>query len=199
MHHEKDDYITNKKHESLLKIIKTTPNTIRNLSLIVTCWLASNQSFTLFIFYIKYIPVSNVFVVGIAMGFSCIGFLIADPVIRKLGVMKAMKLSYFMISVLIAIVIGAGSDANILVYAVLFFVLKMCICMGYSTIFNGHFLLFDPRIIATSYGICGIFTSSTATLIPIYAELDNRQIPLFIILILNVIATLSCFFIKTID
>lgn len=198
LHHEKDDYIANTQHESLIKIIKTTPNTLRNLSLIVSCWLASNQSFTLFIFYIKYIPVSNVFLVGTAMGFACIGFLIMNYIIRRIGVMKAMKLSYFMVSVLITMVIATGSEANIMVYALLFFLLKMCVCMGYLTIFNAHLVLFDPRILATSYGICGIFTSSTAMLIPIYAELNNRQIPLIIILTLNVIATIACFFMRTI-
>ncbi len=101
-----------------------------------------------------------------------------------------MKLSYLSVTGLIMLVIIAGSEAHIILYIILFFMLKTSICMGYSTIFNAHLVLFDPRILATSYGICSIFACFSSMIIPIYAELENRQLPLVIILILNLIATI---------
>ncbi len=108
------------------------------------------------------------------MGLSCFGYLSANSIISKFDVIKALTISYLTASILIIAIIMIGSDTHIVLYAFLFFILKSSICMGYSAIFVAHIDLFDPRMLATSMGICGIFARSAAMLIHIYAELENR-------------------------
>ena len=130
------------------------------------------------------------------MGFSCFGYLSADSFIAKFDVVKALMISYFISAILLIAIITFGPDTNIMLYAFLFFVLKTSICMGYSAIFVAHIDLFDPRMLATSMGISGVFARSALMLVPIYAELENRQYPLLILLTFNILAVVACFFMK---
>ena len=110
------------------------------------------------------------------MGLSCFGYLSADWIIAKFDVIKALGIAYAAVAILITLIIIVGSETHIILYALLFFLLKSFVCMGYSALFVAHVYLFDARILATSLGVCGIFARSAAMVIPLYAEHPNLSL-----------------------
>ncbi|CDW89023.1 solute carrier family 22 member 4 [Stylonychia lemnae] len=184
------------KQQSLLKLLLSTENTITNIGMINVCRLASCTTFYLFNFYIKYLPV-NIYMIGVAMGMSCFGYLFSDVIIQRFDVIKCLKLSYGITSsVLVIIVFINPALINVYVYSFMFFILKSFVCMSYSAIFVAHVQIFDSRILATTFGICGIFSRLFALFIPMIAELENKQMPLIIVMGMNILAFGATLFLK---
>ncbi|CDW78072.1 solute carrier family 22 member 4 [Stylonychia lemnae] len=184
---------------SIRKLIFTTRYTIRNLLLMIICWISTSTSFFIFNFYIKYIQ-ANIYVIGVAMGFSCFGYLYSDIVVQRLGFAKCLSISYAIASILMGLIIFIDpNQISVYIYALMFFMLKSFVCMSYSGIFVSHVYLFDSRILATSYGICGLFSRIAMLFIPMIVEIPNKKIPLVILLIMNMSAFGASFLLKKID
>ncbi|CDW73257.1 UNKNOWN [Stylonychia lemnae] len=185
--------------QSIFKLFFTTKYTIWNLSLIVICWISTSTSFFIFNFYIKYIQ-ANIYVIGVAMGFSCFGYLYSDIVVQRLGFLRCLSISYGVASILIILIIFIDPNSiSVYIYALIFFMLKSFVCMSFSGIYVSHIYLFDSRILATSYGICGVFSRIAMLFIPIVVEIPNKSIPLIILMIMNMAAFGASFLLKKID
>eukprot|EP00347_Sterkiella_histriomuscorum_P001121 403373245 len=182
--------------QSISSLILGNFQTIQNLLLMAFCWVASSGTFFLLIIFIKYLP-GNVYITGIAMGFSCFGYMACDLINRKVNTFKILSFSYiFCASLLLIILLMEQQTTSILLYAFLFFILKFVVCIAYSAVFVAHTELFDSRILATSYGLCGVFSKLVNMTIPIIAESSDKNLPLKIILAVNVLAFVSSNFLK---
>ena len=155
------------------------------------CWVGTAGSFNMFIVFIKYLP-GNAFLSGTAMGFSCFGYMACDLLLKRSKVLTIMSASYLFSFIILGVILLCDNEnTSHIIFALLFFVLKFLICMGYSCVFLAHIDLFPPQILSTSYGICGILYKCINMYVPILAETDNKIIPLLAILILNLLAFIS--------
>ncbi|CDW74214.1 solute carrier family 22 member 4 [Stylonychia lemnae] len=188
-----------KEKPSILKLLQTTKYTIRNVILMIILWIATSSSFFMFNFYIKYVQ-ANVFLIGIAMGFSCFGYLFSDLILQRVGFLRLINISYTTTSaILIIIVFVDPTSINIYIYALIFLIFKSFVCMNYSAIFLAHIYLFDSRILATSFGICSFFSRICLLFVPMIVEIPNTQIPLIYLMVINFIAFGCSFLLKRID
>ena len=159
-----------------------------NILLLNPCWLACYISFFLFNFFMKYIK-GDIYTISIALGFSCLGFLFSDLLINRIGVQFTFMICYLMTSVfLIAIYFINPETSPILLYAFLFFMMKSFVCASFATIYIVHVEIFEPRILSTTYGIAGTSSRISGLFIPSLAEVDNKTVPIVVILILNSVA-----------
>ena len=170
--------------------------TIKNLLLIAVCWLGTCGTFFLLIIFIKYLP-GNAYITGTAMGFSCFGYMLCDPLNKRFSILGIMSSGYLLSGFLLVLIMFCDSDTtSVAVFALLFFFLKFTVCVVYSGVFVAHVELFDPRILSTSYGLCGIFAKSVNIFIPILAEAESKTIPLLVICSLNFMAFLSALLLR---
>ncbi|CDW82898.1 organic cation [Stylonychia lemnae] len=179
----------------ILKLLLTTQNTIYNMTMMTFCWIASSATFFLMNFYIKYIP-GDIYTISMIMGFSCIGYLISDFISLKYDVVRSLNMAYGIVSIIVFIILMVDAQRiHILVYSLLFFLLKTFVCMSYSSTVS-HILLLDSRILATSYALCGSFSRLVNLLVPMIAEAENKSFPLKFLLFINLAAFIASFLIR---
>ena len=83
-----------------------------------------------------------------------------------------------------------------MLYAFLFFILKFMNCQSYTALYISHVELFDSGVLSSSYGICGLVSMIINMGISIMSEAPNKDIPLILIMILNLVAAMASTFLK---
>ena len=68
-------------------------------------WVATCVTSFLLIIFVKYLP-GDTFMTGMAMGFSCLGYLTSDMVSARYGVFKNLILCYISCAILIAAILA---------------------------------------------------------------------------------------------
>ena len=72
--------------------------------MLTLCWVATCGTFFLLIIFIKYLP-GDTYMTGVAMGFSCLGYLSSDYVTSKFGVFNNLISGYATTTILIAVIL----------------------------------------------------------------------------------------------
>eukprot|EP00347_Sterkiella_histriomuscorum_P005881 403354919 len=187
---------TAEQKQSLVQLIINTQYTIRNLLLMIFCWLASFITFFLFNFYIKYIQ-GDIYLIAIAMGFSCLGYLFSDLIIKKFNVIYCLIFSYLITTIFLFLIVFLDpKTVPQLLYAFMFFMMKSFVCMSYSTIYVAHVEFFDAKILSTSFGLCGTVARVAGLFLPVIVEIENKQVPLIFVMLMNLVALICSFFLK---
>ncbi|CDW88839.1 organic cation [Stylonychia lemnae] len=179
-----------------IQTLISNPRTLLNLLFLGICWVSSSGTFFIFIIFIKYLP-GDPFLTGVAMGFSCLGYIASDYLTFKFGVLKNMIYSYGVCAILLSLILILDQfTISVVLYAFLFFILKFVVCIAYSAIFVSHVELFDSNILSTSYGICGFLSKIVNIFIPILVEAKNKNTPIVAILIINILACVASKFLN---
>ena len=63
--------------------------------------------------------------------------------------------------------------------------------LAHGFIYAIHIELFSPAFLVQSYGIANVFCRSFLLLAPILAEVENKYIPLFTLVGINIIAVIA--------
>eukprot|EP00347_Sterkiella_histriomuscorum_P019668 403340743 len=193
---ESSKFLWNKgRHQDVIRDVEYI-YTIKNLLLMIFCWLASYTTFFLFNFYIKYLQ-GDIYLIGAAMGFSFIGYILSDIALKYYHVIKCLMISYFLTALMLFIILFMDpTTVPQMMYAFIFFTMKTFVCMSYSNIYVAHVVLFDAQILTRSLGFCGTLARIFGIFIPIIVEIENKQIPLMIVLVMNILAFVGSIFLK---
>ena len=160
------------------------------------CWVAICFSFFMMVFFVKYLP-ADIYLVTIISGFAAFGYLLQDPISRRFDQRRTQLISYTTVSlILVVVIIFEAIGVNSLLFALLILVLRLFLCLSFGTVFVIHFEYFDSRFIATSFAICNVVSRIAAVGAPMVAEIENRQIPLLILLALNISAVAATWFLR---
>lgn len=68
--------------------------------------------------------------------------------------------------------------------------------MVFISLFVIHQDLFHTKYLATSYGICNAVSRLVTLGAPIVAEIQNRAVPVGIMLVMNIIALIAAYFLR---
>ncbi len=165
------------------------------MGMMVVCWVAVCYSYFLFVFFIKYLP-ADIYMVSIVSGLSCFGYLLQGPITRKYDIKITQLISFGLVTACLIIVTLVGSFLNTLVYSVFILILKFFVCLAFGTVYVIHLDLFDSSFLGTSYGICNVVSRLAMISAPMVAELENKSIPMLILLGMNICASVATWFLK---
>lgn len=167
-----------------------------NLLLMTVCWVSTTFMYFLVIFLVKYLP-GNFFINQIVSGFSCFGYLLAPLLANKFDNRKIIILGYIVSLIfLIVMLIVEYATINAVVYSFIFLLFKCGVSLSFLSLFVIHYDLFETQFIATSYGICNIVSRLITLGAPITAEMSNSKIPIYIMLLMNILALVAAYFLK---
>ena len=105
-------------------------------------------------------------------------------------------MSYGVVAILLVILLSCGNYLNTIVYAVFILILKLFVCLGFGTIYVIHLKLFDSSFLGTSYGICNVASRLAVIGAPMIVEVENKNIPMILLLGMNITALIVTFFLK---
>ena len=150
----------------------------------------------LVIFLVKYLP-GNIFINQIVSGFSCFGYLLAPFLAKRFDNRKIIMMGYIVSLVfLVVMLVVENATINAVAYSFVFLLFKCGISLSFLSLFVIHYDLFETQFIATSYGICNIVSRLITLGAPIVAELGYSKIPIFIMLLMNILALVASYFLK---
>ena len=161
----------------------------------IVCWISTCFSYFIFVFFIKYLP-ADIYVVSIISSLSTFGYPLQTPIKNKYGLIQTQQVSYGIVAILLIILLFCGNMLNTIVYAVFILILKLFVCLGFGTIYVVHLKLFDSSFLGTSYGICNVVSRFAVIGAPMIAEVSNKQIPLIVLVGMNLAALVTTFFLK---
>ncbi|TNV79458.1 hypothetical protein FGO68_gene13944 [Halteria grandinella] len=166
-----------------------------NMGMMVVCWVAVCYSYFLFVFFIKYLP-ADIYVVSIVSGLSTFGYLLQGPITTKYDIKMTQLISFVLVTLCLIITTIVGSLLNTYVYAIFILILKLFVCLAFGTVYVVHLDLFDSSFLGTSYGICNVVSRLVIISAPMVAEMENKSIPMLILLGMNLTATIATWFLK---
>ena len=180
----------------LLRQVLNDKNVMRNLGLMVVCWVSTTFMYYLVIFFVKYLP-GNIYTNQVVSGLSAFSYLAAPFMARRYDNKRIMLIGYVVSLVFLVIMIVFQSVAiNEVLYSFIFFLFKCGVTLVWLSLLVIHMDMFDTQFIASSYGICNIISRLLTLGAPIVAEMEERIWPLLIMLILNVMALVATWFLK---
>ena len=167
----------------------------RNMVLMFVCWVGVCYSYFLLVFFIKYLP-ADIYVVSIVSGLSTFGYLLQNPIANRYDFKMTQLFSFGVVSFLLIITSLFGSSLNMYLYATLILIFKLFVCLSFGTVYVVHLDLFDSSFLGTSYGICNVVSRLAIVTAPMVAEIEDRSIPMLILLAMNCLASVATWFLK---
>ena len=87
-------------------------------------------------------------------------------------------------------------NSNDIIYALFVLLGKSGICLSYGVLYVIHSDIFPTSFLASSYGIANFICRGFGLLGPLVAEVENKMIPLYLLIALNLLGTISTLLIK---
>ena len=159
------------------------------------CWIACCYSYFLLIFFIKYLP-ADIYVISIVSSLATVGYYLQNPITERFDFKMTQLFSFGLVSIILIVLILFGNHVNIYFYATLILIFKLFVCLSFGTVYVVHLDLFESSFLGTSYGICNVVSRLAIVTAPMVAEIEDRSIPMVLLLGMNVTAALATWFLK---
>jgi hypothetical protein len=167
-----------------------------NLGLMMVCWVSTSFTYFLVIFLVKYLP-GNLYMNQLVSGFSVFGYLIVPALAGKFNNRIIMLMGYIItlifLGVMLAAELGYLDSTGELGYSIVFLLFKSGVSMVFISLFVIHQDLFHTKYLTSSYGVCNIFSRIAILAAPRVAEIQDRAIPVGLMILLNALALVAAY------
>ncbi len=149
-------------------------------------WIASTFCYFLMDFFVKYLP-GSIYVNQLVASLSMFGYLMAEP-LAAITNNKQTQLISFVIALIALLIMLLCHHLNEYLFALIFLLMKSAYCMNFSALFCIHNDLFPTQLLASSYGFCNFLARLFTLLAPLLAEVENREIPMYVMIVITLLA-----------
>lgn len=119
------------------------------------------------------------------------------PLAAKLNNRRTMLLGYLitLVTLVLMLMVEAGylEWTGEIGYSIVFLLFKSGVSMVFISLFVIHQDLFHTKYLASSYGVCNIFSRMVILAAPMVAEIKNQNIPVGLMIGLNAIAMFAAY------
>ena len=145
-----------------------------NLICMTMIWISSSFCYYLISYQLKYIK-GNIFINGIISSLSEIAaYLISGLLAARFGMKPTLIFSYTRAMMGMCALIWydpEGEDVNQFLISIMILGSKFGVSQAFNIAYIGNILLFPVTIVASTYGVCGIFARVSTIFAPFIAEL----------------------------
>lgn len=146
-----------------------------NLICMVMIWVSSSFCYYLISYQLKYIK-GNIYINGIISAVSEIAaYLTSGLLAAKFGMKPTLILSYLigMLGMVALIFYNpTGDNVNQFLVSIMILGSKFGVSQAFNIAYIGNVMLFPTTIVASTYGICNIFSRVSTIFAPYIAEIE---------------------------